>query len=236
LREHDSEAWRIAEAHLLDWDRRFSGDSASAAFYVLLQGALFRELFGDELQEDLPAFMSIAIISYNALQETLYTGESSFWDDVRTPESEGPAHIWARSLRAALADLEQRQGNPKTARLDRLQQLVFPHAFERLPLLGRLFSVGPIGIGGDDSTINVAKTSPAAPEKILFVPSYRVVYTPADWSATRGTQALGQSGHLFSPYRTDQLKDWLAGRTHPWPWNGPAPGTEIGTLTLRPAP
>jgi acyl-homoserine lactone acylase PvdQ len=236
LRELDSEAWRIAEAQLLSWDRRVAGDSPSAALYVLLRSELFRELYGDELGEALAPLMNVAMVSYSGVQEAIYRDESSFWDDLRTPEQEGPAHIWARSLRAAWAKLKKQQGDPGTARLDRLQQLVFAHAFDQVGALRGLFSVGPIGVGGDDSTINVAKASAAQPEKILFIPSYRVVFTPANWAGTRGTQALGQSGHRFSPYRRDQLDDWLEGRTHPWPWNGPPAGTEIGTLTLRPGP
>ena len=78
------------------------------------------------------------------------------------------------------------------------------------------------------------KTYPAAPDKALFVPSMRVVFTPADWSRTSGVLSLGQSGHRFSPYRTDQLDDWLNGRSRPWPWGGPESGSEIGTLVLSP--
>jgi penicillin amidase len=215
LRELDPDAWRIAEAHLLDWDRRLAGDSPSAALYVLLRAALFRELYGDELGDALAPLMDVAMVSYSGLQEAICRGESSFWDDLRTPERDGPAHIWARSLRAAWAELEAQQGDPETARLDRLQQLVFVHAFDRAGPLEGLFGVGPIGVGGDDSTLNVAKASAEAPERILFIPTYRVVYTPADWARTRGTQTLGQSGHRFSPYRSDQLDDWRAGRTHP---------------------
>jgi len=95
--------------------------------------------------------------------------------------------------------------------------------------------VGPIPIGGDEHTVNVMKASFLAPGEAIFVPSCRVVFTPGDWGATRGTLALGQSGHRFSRYRTDQLADWIAGRTHPWPWNGPAAESQIGALLLRPA-
>jgi len=62
-----------------------------------------------------------------------------------------------------------------------------------------------------------------------------VVYTPEDWSQTRGTLCLGQSGHRFSPFRDDQLEDWLAGRYHPWPWNGPPSAEESTRLVLTPA-
>lgn len=235
LRRVDPEAWEIASDHLLDWDGRFQPESGPAALMFQVRQALYHELYGDELKEDLSALMAIAIVSYNALQETVYSGESSFWDDTSTREVETPAHIWGRAIRRAWATLDDQQGDPRRARLDRLRQLVFPHAFHNVPLLGRLFDVGPMGTGGDSETVNVMKTAPTAPQRPLFVPSYRFIFTPGDWTETRGTQPLGQSGHRFSPYRTDQLSDWLQGHTHPWPWGGPAAEETIGTLTIRPA-
>ena len=121
-----------------------------------------------------------------------------------------------------------------TARLDRLTKLVFPHAFHSSPLLAPLFDVGPIGAGGGDQTVNVMKSRLLSPENPLFVPSYRVVFTPGNWHETRGTQTLGQSGHRFSPHRTDQLQDWLSGKTHPWHWHGPPSEEIIGVLRLVP--
>jgi acyl-homoserine lactone acylase PvdQ len=235
LRELDPEARRIADEYLMTWDGNFEPDSRAAALFALLQPALFAHLFGDELEEDLPQLMSIAIVSYNALEEALYSGRSSFWDDLRTPEREEAVHIWARALRSAKNELDERMPELGKQRLDRLRHLSFPHAFERIPVLGWLFRVGPIPVGGDAHTINTMKTYPTDPEKARFVPSLRVVYTPADWSQTRGILNLGQSGHRFSPYRTDQLEDWLAGRSYPWPWGGPEPGSEIGVMVLKPA-
>jgi len=234
LRSLDPEARRIADRYLKRWDEDFEPDSRSAALFALLRPALFEHLFGDELQEDLPLLMSISIISYDALDEAMYTGKSSFWDDVSTPEQEGEAEIWARALRSAKEALDERMPEPSEQRLDGIRHLTFVHAFDRIPLLGPLFSVGPIPVGGDTNTVNVAKTSPTAPEKVLVVPSMRVVFTPADWSKTRGTLNLGQSGHRLSPYRTDQLSDWLGGRLHSWPWGGPDPNTELGRLVLEP--
>jgi acyl-homoserine lactone acylase PvdQ len=235
LRELDPEARRIADDYLMTWDGGFTADSRPAALFALLQPALFEHLFGDDLEEDLPLLMSIAIVGYNALEEALYSGQSSFWDDVRTPQREDAVHVWARALRSAKTALDGRIPELGKQRLDRIRHLSFPHAFDRLPLLGRLFSVGPIAVGGDAHTLNTMKTSLADPQKALFIPSMRVVYTPSDWSQTRGTICLGQSGHRFSPFRTDRLDDWLAGRSHPWPWGGPESGTEIGVLVLTPA-
>lgn len=234
--EVDREARHIADEYLTGWDGNFDPDSRSAALFVLLQSALFEALYGDELGDDLPALMSIAIVGYNALEEAVYSGRSSFWDDVRTPQREGPAQIWARALHSARAQLDRQQPELGEQRLSRLRRLRFGHAFDRIPLLRRLFSVGPYGVGGDAHTLNTMKTSPLAPEDVLIVPSCRVVYTPADWPQTRGTLPLGQSGHRLSAYRTDQLSDWMEGRNHPWAWEGPEPGSEIGALVLKPAP
>jgi acyl-homoserine lactone acylase PvdQ len=236
IRASDPDAARIADRHLLDWSGGFTGDSQAAALFALLEPALYETLYGDELGDDLRALMALATVSYGPLEEALRSDASSFWDDVTTPDvREGPAEVWARALRRADEGLATQQPNPDLRRLDRLRSLTFRHAFDGRPLIGRLFNVGPIGFGGDSATINVASVSPTAPRRVGYIPSVRVVFTPSDWSRTRGTLPLGQSGHRLSPYRSDQLEDWLDGRTHPWPWNGPAAGTAIGELRLVPA-
>lgn len=234
LQAVDQAAWNIAAEELLAWDGDMAGSSRSAAFYALLEPALFRALYEDELGDDLEAITAMAMFAYSPLQEMLRSGRSGFWDDVTTPWTEGPAEIWARALQAAKADLDARIRNPEDARLDRIRALTFPHAFGTLPLLGRLFNVGPIGVGGHADTVNLMKAMPLAPEAPVLIPSMRVVYTPADWARTRGVLPLGQSGHLFSPHRTDQLDAWLTAGTFPWPWNGPSEQETIGVLMLEP--
>ncbi len=231
----DPDAARIARDGLLGWDARFSPDSGPATLFSLLQEPLYQALYGDELGADLTPLIDLAVASYGPLEEAIRTDRSGFWDDQTTPErTEGPAEVWAKALKQAQARLQGRFPDPDSRRLDRLQSLRFPHAFAHQPVVGGLFSVGPIGLGGDSSTVNVATTSADTPEQIGSIPSMRVVYTPADWSRTRGTLPLGQSGHRLSPYRTDQLEDWIDGRTHRWPWNGPADGVEIRRLELIP--
>lgn len=235
LRVRDPEAWGIA-GMLLDWDGTMDGGSRPAALQILLQTALYRALYEDELGDDLPALMSLHMSAYTSLQETVRTGRSSFWDDRRTPQAEGPAEIWARALRAAGERLASFGPGPGDGQLARVRPLTFSHALGRVPVLGRLFDVGPIGVGGGDYTVNVMKGSPNDPLRPVVVPSLRVVFTPARWADTRAVLPLGQSGHLLSPYRRDQLDDWLSGGGHPWPWGGPPPGREVATLTLEPAP
>jgi acyl-homoserine lactone acylase PvdQ len=232
----DPQAAALARSRLLAWSGEFAADSRAAAFFVLLRPALYRALYGDELGADLEALMSLEQVTYGPLAETMRADRSRFWDDVRTPhEEEGPAVIWARALRAAEHALNEALPEQASQTLGQLRRLTFEHAFAGQPLLGRLFNLGPFGRGGDNGTIDVAIAPQARPRRIGNVPSLRVVYTPAEWSKTQATLPLGQSGHRFSPFRADQLADWRTGRTHHWPWEGPAAGQVLGTLTLVPA-
>jgi acyl-homoserine lactone acylase PvdQ len=231
----DPEAARIADSLLTGWDAGFEPDSRPAALFVLLQQALFEALYGDELDEDLSALMSIATAHYNALEETMRSGRSSFWDDVRTPASEGPADVWAAALRRASAALDLRLPRRAEQRLDGVRHLTFPHAFDLLPVIGPWFSVGPLPVGGDSETVDVMKASPAAPGTATYIPTVRLVITPGDWQASRISLPLGQSGHRLSPHRTDRLDDWLHGYGSPLPWGGPPPGETLGVLELLPA-
>ncbi|WP_200344618.1 penicillin acylase family protein [Halochromatium glycolicum] len=235
LRQIDPEAAAIAESELLSWSGRFDQDSRSAALFVMLRPALYRALYADELGPDLEALMGLEHEAYGPLAETMRADRSSFWDDVRTPEKrEGPALVWARALHAAKRSLHEALSDEDEPTLAQLRQLTFRHAFAGQPLLGRLFNLGPLGHGGDNGTIDVAIAPLGRPRDIGNVPALRVVYTPNEWSQTRGTLPLGQSGHRFSRFRADQLDDWLAGELHRWAWGGPPAGQSLGTLVLRP--
>lgn len=231
LKRFDLAAWEIAEAYLVDWDGSFALDSRSAAFFVVFREELYRAIYGDELKDDLGALTALANEGYNALDEALLSGRSSFWNDVATTRWEDEPHVWSVALKAA----QERFRGVTGGSLRGIERLRFPHAFERKPFLGRFFGVGPIPVAGDDETISAIETVPDVIDEATRVPSYRVVFTPSDWRNTRGTLTLGQSGHRFSPFRTDQLDDWLNGETHRWPWGGPAADETIGTLRLEPA-
>jgi acyl-homoserine lactone acylase PvdQ len=234
IRAVDSDAWSIATELLGDWDGEMSASSRPAALFAMLEPALYRALYADELGDDLATLADLALFVYSPLQETLNSGRSRFWDDVTTVEIEQPAEIWARALKAANADLNARASSGEEVRLDQVRTLTFPHAFGALPVVGRLFNVGPIPVGGHADSVGLMKSRALEPGQALIIPTLRAVFTPSDWTQIRAVQPLGQSGHRFSAYRTDQLDDWLNGRTHPWPWFGPSDAEVHGILTLEP--
>jgi penicillin G amidase len=235
LRARAPQAAHIAERDLLPWDGTFSGDSRPAALFTLLRPALYRALYGDELAGDLDALMDLELALYSPLDEAILSGKSSFWDDRNEAGTQDAVDVWARALREADRALTRLLPGRSEQRLDRLHSVTFPHALARIPLLGPLLSVGPIPLGGDAATINLAKASPVAPREVLFIPSCRMVLRPADWPAARVVVPPGQSGHPLSPYYADQIDDWLSGHPHALPWGGPRADKQLGLLTLVPA-
>jgi acyl-homoserine lactone acylase PvdQ len=235
LRRSHPAAASVAASRLVSWRGTFEDASESAAFFVLLRPALYRALYADELGPDLDALMSLEQVTYGPLAEAMRDDRSSFWDDVTTTDRQETAvDIWARALLSAQQALNEAMPADRTPALARLRALTFSHAFDGQGMLGRLFNVGPVGRGGDTGTIDVAIAPLLRPREVGNVASLRVVYTASDWSATRGTLPLGQSGHWFSRFRSDQLDDWLAGKSHAWPWGGPSSGQVLGELILEP--
>ncbi len=234
LRAQDQEAWRIADEYLVPWDGRFRKDSRGAAFFLFLRPALFRTLYGYALREDVDLLLSIANNQYNALEEVLYSGKSSFWNDQRFESEKGPVRVWARALKMAKEQLDAQIPAGEAPRLDALLSLRFPHAFDRIPLIGDFFSLGPLPAAGDTHSIKAFKTLLNNPQQVRFIPTLRVRFSPTHWEQSRISLPLGQSGHRFSPYRADQLSDWLQGRDHPLQWQGPEPSEAIGIKRLIP--
>lgn len=90
------------------------------------------------------------------------------------------------------------------SRLDELSPWLSP--------LGKLFNVATVGVGGDADTVNACNVDCQA-EPWLFKcnsgPTVRLLIDMADSDQFFESIPLGQSGHLLSSYRSDQLKPWL---------------------------
>lgn len=84
--------------------------------------------------------------------------------------------------------------------------------------LGTLLDIPPVGVGGDADTVNACNVDYQA-EPWLFKcnsgPTVRLLIDMADADQFFESIPLGQSGHLLSSYRSDQLKPWIEGKPLP---------------------
>lgn len=93
----------------------------------------------------------------------------------------------------------------------RFKHVLFSGLIELEKPLAGLIEVKPVGIGGDGDTVNTSSiasyTKPGVFESDLG-PTVRLLIDMSDPDKFYETQPIGQSGHIFSPNRCDQVKAW----------------------------
>jgi acyl-homoserine lactone acylase PvdQ len=84
-------------------------------------------------------------------------------------------------------------------------------------LTNAVFGVNPTGVGGDQDTVNACNVA-ATVDPWNFSsdsgPTFRMLADMSDPDKFYVSLPLGQSEHLFSPYKTDQLHNWLRLEPH----------------------
>lgn len=116
------------------------------------------------------------------------------------------------SLRSALREGRRMQGD-NLSRWDygRLNSLTLANpVVGRLPLVGRYFNLGPVGMNGSPDTVNQV----GGLERTIG-PSMRMAVDLGDFDNSRMNLPVGQSGQVLSRHYKDQWEAYLAGRSFP---------------------
>jgi penicillin amidase len=192
---------------LREWDGTLDGDSPQAALYEAWYAEAVQGLFEDDLGADLAAdYTARRSLAAKAVDNLIQSGDSTWCDDVRTPEAETCETLLGRALQRALADMSDRQGTSNLAkwRWDRVNAARFPHApLDAVPVLSRIFS-RTVPRGGDAFPV-----PPVMPlDNDIFVSSYRQVIDLAGADSSRFVIPMGQSGHVWSERYANLLDTW----------------------------
>ena len=104
-----------------------------------------------------------------------------------------------------------------------VHRATFKHVITRgLPWLSPLFDIAAVPVGGDKDTLNACDTAlidQGGKFPSEAGPCLRMLVDMADNEKLYLSTCLGQSGHLFSPFRKDQLKPWLSADPMPVAWS-----------------
>ncbi len=221
---------REALERLLAFDGRLHAQSADAALYAMFLQESSRQTFLDELgPEDSPAWQAlvqIARLSYSAQADHLLgRADSPFWDDRRTPQQEDKPAILARSLAAAVRELESRLGSDRQAwqwgalhtyqwHSDATRLAPYMSASQRASLasLRGYLDRGPYPAGGDHSTLNVAAWQWGKDFDTWLIPAMRMVVDFGLEEPLQAHNSTGQSGNPASPHYADGIDAWRQGR------------------------
>jgi len=206
---------------LLAWDGEMSAEGVSALFALFdhyLDRTVFDELDGIGYPERIPALLAAL------------SGELPDWLEDRD-EALGLA------LERAWDAGSRRWGeDPRTWKYDAAHWWRADHVMGDLPVIGPLFSRGPYGVPGSDTTVGVFTGHWFSGDVVVtHGASMRWIADTADPDRSLAVLPVGQSGHPFDPHYDDQVRPYLAGEARPVHWSEAAiEESAVSTLTLIP--
>lgn len=219
LSEHQRKALEFLEA----WDYRHNIESQGAVVYQLLCNLTLKNAVEDEMGPENFATYGTIADHWNFFKQFVNDPESPFWDDVSTPEvKETRSDILVRALKEVQAVLDDRIGpDPAQWNWGALHTMEFKHPFGYLPLLDRIFNIGPFPSPGAAQVINNMLYRRSTDFDVLAGPSTRRLIDFADPAHSLTVLPTGNCGHLLSKHYDDQAEMFVQGEYRPalYLWN-----------------
>ncbi|MGD8229085.1 MAG: penicillin acylase family protein [Desulfobacteraceae bacterium] len=223
----DPDSHQLLE-RLRSWDQVLRPDSMGGAIYAVLFYRLQENTFRDELGPVADRFFGAGLTYLEPLNRfcehsrvillrLMQDPQSSWFDDIRTPNRETLTSVLDNSLKETAAFLKEKLGtDPSGWRWGRLHQVELQHALGSVPPLDKVFNLGPYEGGGHFSTVWQSAVNPGMDFDLkAWSVSHRHIYDLQDWDKSLGSVVPGQSGMFGSPHYDDQMEMWLKVEHHP---------------------
>lgn len=197
------------------WDGYLRRRSASALIYEAFLRTVARRVLVPRIGDELTREYMSRWPRWTVLVEKILTDKSTDW---LPPEERTFETFVVTSLSQALADVrlalnsdEPSAWEWQKAHRAKFEHIMFAGILELRKPLGGLVDLKPVGVGGDGDTVNATSiaryTRPGYFDSDLG-PTARLLIDMSDQEKFYETQPLGQSGHLLSSNRGDQMKSW----------------------------
>jgi penicillin amidase len=212
-----------------NWDFKLDADSQVPTIYTEFLNQLLINTLEDELGGGLfSEYVFVANVPYRIIPK-FFENNSSFFDDVRTSQTETRDDIIRKSLVDALNILENKMGRDiKNWQWKEVHKVIFKHMFSGAAgVLDKLINIGPFEIGGDGTTIfnteysfdrliakdsDLKNSSRSERYENILGPSMRFIFDFANPDSIEFVLPTGQSGNVMSDHYSDMTKMWLKGK------------------------
>jgi penicillin amidase len=205
--------------YLKKWDFQTGVDSVGASIYHAIQQKLLTNMYLDQMGPELfKKYMGSTDSVLKGFAKIMADSESPWFDDAGTPDrQETRSDIIQKSTAEAVADLKESLGDDMDQwTWGRLHQHVSGHLiFKDIKVLGRLFNIGPIPIGGSKATVAPAAYQYKEPYKSGHGASTRQIVDFSDPKNNIRVITSGCSGQIGSKYYDNQNELWREGKYHP---------------------
>jgi penicillin amidase len=197
---------------LAAWDLKHDTASKGACVFHFACDSILHHMLIDEMGEDLFANYTPLGDQWNSFKYTMQEEALPFWDDVSTPERETRQDIVLRAFRETVAELSRRMGGVDQWSWGAIHTMEFKHPFGYLPLLGRIFNVGPFPSTGAGDVINNMLYAGGGNYEVVAGPSTRRLIDYGDIEHSLTVLPTGNSGNFMSPHYGDQAHLFMSGQ------------------------
>jgi penicillin amidase len=204
---------------LSSWDGVLVPASPEAAVFEKFLGILLKNVFLDEMGEELFAGFISSPLLYEYAVHHFFGEKDSLWcDDVGTGGvTETFASIVQKSFKDAVSALKADLGSdPRGWRWGKLHRLTLVHPLGSVKLLDWLFKFnsGPYEVGGSYHTVCNYSYLFRDPFNVTVGASHRHIYSLGNWDESITVIPTGVSGIPASPHYCDQTKPYIENRYH----------------------
>ena len=230
---------------LCTWNGVLSADTIGGTIYEIARARLVRNLLEPGLGKELSTrvmgqgFHPVLLASHEfyghdtVAMLRMLDAPKSWW----VKQAGGRSAVIERSLVEAIEWLRETLGaDPARWQWGKLHRAPFDHPLGMQKPLDRIFSRGPVPIGGDtDTPCQTAIASENPYDNRSWSPSFRQIVDLGDLSRSWITTVPGQSGRLGSPHYDDFIETWRKGELHPMLWTRAQVERELeAKLVLQP--
>ncbi len=204
---------------LSSWDGVLAPTSLEAAVFERFLGLLLKNVFLDELGEELYTEFISSQLLYEYAVDRFFGNKESFWcDDVGTEGAkETFSSIVQKSFKDTVAALKSDLGtDSKGWQWGKLHRLTLAHPLGSVRLVDWLFKFNSESyeVGGSYHTVCYSFYPFSDPFGVTVGPSHRHIYTLDNWDESLTVIPTGVSGIPASPHYCDQTKLYVEGRYH----------------------
>lgn len=204
---------RNAYEKLKKWDYIISANSEVSSIYNEFFTQLIYNTFADELGQRLyMQYTFVSSLPTRKIMELMSEPSSAWFDNITTEEVERRDYIIIRSFKNAIENLSEKfMDKPmQDWKYSHLHTLTLEHTFSKANFLEPTVTVGPLQIGGNNTTINNTEYKIYDPYSVRIGASMRFIADMSD-SLVYTSLPGGASGDPLSPNYSDQVRLWLNG-------------------------
>ena len=219
LKDHTKGIYQAAYELLAQWDYNMEATSSAAMIFDVMWFELHKAIFSDELDKELYLqLLGSNSISWNLMNQVRIEGESTWCDDVTTPDIRETYNDNIRTaFHQAVDSISTMFGeDPESWQWGELHKVFLEHPMGSVDIVDRLFKVnrGPYSVGGSFHTV-YRYSYPIGQSYISkFGAAQRHIFNTANWDKSLTVIPTGNSGVPASPHYMDQTELYVNNQFH----------------------